>query len=74
MTRAFWAVAAVLGAGAVWWAKAQSPEGRSAVWELATVESLQEVWIGNLKTGTANICFHTPNGCRWETIRITTDR
>jgi hypothetical protein len=64
----------VLGAGATWWVQGQSTEGAATVWEFATVEALQEVWIGNIKTNTANICYHNPNGCRWDTIRINVDR
>jgi hypothetical protein len=68
------ALAFVLIAGAMWWVQGQSTDGGTAAWEFATVESLQEVWVGNIKTSTANICYHVPNGCRWDTVRITVDR
>jgi hypothetical protein len=55
------AVAFVLIAGPMWWVQGQSTDGGTAAWEFATVESLQEVWVGNIKTSTPTsaITFQT---------------
>ena len=75
MMRSITAAVVVLIAGATWWLQGQTAEGEgTAVWEFATVESLQEYSVGNVKTSTANICYHTSGGCRWETVRVNVDR
>lgn len=69
------AVAAlVLVAGTTWWVQGQSADDGRPTWEFATVEALQEVAFGNVKTSSANVCYHTPSGCRWDTIRVQVDR
>jgi hypothetical protein len=50
------------------------PSAAEVVWEYATVEDLEQYNYGNIRINTANICFHTVNGCRWETIRVNTTR
>lgn len=62
--------------GALWWqqsAQAQSSLAEVA-WEYATVEELEQYNVGNVRVNSANICYHTPNGCRWDTIRVNTTR
>ncbi|HYO80611.1 MAG TPA: hypothetical protein VES20_04355 [Bryobacteraceae bacterium] len=51
---------------------AQSAGGQA--FEFATVEAYGDDWVGNVKYSTANVCFHVTNGCRWETVRVSTDR
>ena len=67
----------VLAALAVlWWqrsAHAQSSFGEVA-WEYVTIEELEQYNVGNARFNSANVCYHTPTGCRWETVRITTAR
>lgn len=70
-------VALVIVAAGLWWqrgAQAQTPSENDVRWEFATVEALQELWQGNVKISTANICYHTTNGCRWDTIRVSVNR
>ena len=43
-------------------------------WEYATVEDLEQYNYGNVRINVANICYHTVNGCRWDTIRVNTTR
>ncbi|HZO57977.1 MAG TPA: hypothetical protein VFB63_35035, partial [Bryobacteraceae bacterium] len=58
-------VALFATAGTMLWVNGQSPRDGTLVWEFATIESLQEGWIGNTKTTSANICYQASNGCRW---------
>ena len=69
--------AVVFGIVGLWWGReayAQDAEDDRPSWELATVEGIQEYWVGNTKHSTANICYHTDDGCRWDSVRITADR
>ena len=43
-------------------------------WEYATVEDLEQYNYGNIRNNAANICYHTVNGCRWDTSRVNTTR
>ena len=54
-------------------AHAQSENAR-ARWEYATVEALTEYSQGNALLSIANICYHTSDGCRWDTLRVWVDR
>ncbi len=74
--RLLFSAAVLLVAGAIWteWRLHAQPSTTAAVWEYATVESFLEEYQFNRKISTANICFHSTSGCRWETIRTTVDR
>lgn len=67
---------ALLTAASFWWQR--SAQAQTAVadvtWEYVTVEELEQYNIGNTRFNSANVCFHTANGCRWDTVRITTAR
>jgi hypothetical protein len=60
--------------GQFWWERRAQAQSDSHGWEFATVEGLQEYWQGNVKISTANICYHTPSGCRWDTVRASVSR
>lgn len=60
----------------LWWqriAQAQ-PSVADLAWEYATVEELEQYNVGNVQVNSANVCYHTSNGCRWDTIRVNTTR
>ena len=66
----------VVAACSFWYAgrvEAQTPTPAVA-WEYATVEALDQYITGTVRYNSANICYHTPHGCRWETTRVTVDR
>ena len=67
------AAVTVLAASGLWWARAQTTTP-PVTWEFATVEALDQYNVGNLRFNSANICYHTPNGCQWDTVRITVPR
>jgi hypothetical protein len=46
----------------------------AVTWEYATVEAHDQYNTGSVRYNSANVCYHTPNGCRWETTRVTVDR
>ena len=61
----------------LWWTRSVRAQATAAVrpaWEFATVEYVQEGWQGRYKVSVANICYHTMNGCHWETLTTTVDR
>jgi hypothetical protein len=69
------AVAFTMAAGLWWQRTAQAQTGFADVqWEYLTVEELEQYNIGNARFNSANICYHTVNGCRWDTLRVTTAR
>jgi hypothetical protein len=67
------AAIALLAVTGVWWAGAQVTEPL-VTWEFATVEALDQYNLGNVRFNSANICYHTPKGCQWETLRVNTAR
>ena len=69
------ALALIVASGLWWQRSAHAQASQSEVmWEYLTVEELEQYNIGNARFNSANICYHTINGCRWDTLRITTAR
>jgi len=63
-------VALFATAGAMLWINVQSTQDGAPAWEFATIESVQEVWIGNAKTTSVNTCYQALDGYRWDTILV----